>query len=47
MNKITKICGNSLVGIAKKVTTVSANTACPFLLYQPKMPDSVKKLRKF
>lgn len=33
--------------IAIKVAKMDANTACPCITYQPKMPDAVKKLRKF
>lgn len=33
--------------MAIKVATVDANTACPCITYQPKLPISVKKLRKF
>ncbi|MDO4337217.1 MAG: cyclic lactone autoinducer peptide [Eubacteriales bacterium] len=33
--------------MAKKVAERDANTSCPFLGYQPKLPKSVKKLRKF
>ena len=32
---------------AKKSSLVSANTACVWWAYQPKMPKSVKKMRKF
>lgn len=33
--------------IAIKIATQEANTTCPFISYQPKMPKAVKKLRKF
>ena len=33
--------------IAIKAAKEDANTACPFLTYQPVQPPSVKKLRKF
>jgi len=36
--------------IAKTVLMVSkgqANSSCPAFLYQPKLPEAVKKLRKF
>lgn len=32
---------------AIKVATYYANVACPFIIYQPKMSNEVKKLRKF
>lgn len=33
--------------IAIKVATADANTACPCMNFQPKLPVSVKKLRNF
>ncbi len=33
--------------IAFKIATEDANSACPCISYQPKLPKSVKKLRKF
>ena len=33
--------------VAIKMAAKDANTACPYILYQPKLPESVKKLRKF
>lgn len=33
--------------LAIKVAISDANAACPCINYQPKMPKSVKKLRKF
>lgn len=32
---------------AYKMAALEANTACPFIGYQPQAPKSVKKLRKF
>lgn len=32
---------------AIKAASYYANVACPFITYQPKMSDEVKKLRKF
>ena len=32
---------------AKRVATYYANVACPLVVYQPKMKESVRKLRKF
>ena len=41
----------SLAKITKKIATsvaiYYANVACPFLTYQPKISDEVKKLRRF
>lgn len=47
MKQVSKKCGSMLAEMARKVTTTSANTACPFLTYQPRLPESAKKLRKF
>ncbi len=33
--------------IAIRVARADANAACPCISYQPKMPDAVKKMRKF
>lgn len=41
MKKIQRI----IEKIAIKVATIDANTACPCITYQPKMPESVKKLK--
>ena len=32
---------------AIKVAKADANAACPCISYEPKMPDAVKKMRKF
>ena len=43
-----KIKTNSVVAkIALKVAKGQANSTCPFIAHQPKLPDAVKKLRKF
>ena len=36
-----------IVGIAKRSANAEANSACCFLGYQPKEPNTIKKLRKF
>ncbi len=33
--------------VALKIALRDANTVCPFITYQPTVPKSVKKLRKF
>ncbi len=33
--------------VAKEVAGHYANVTCPLVVYQPKMSESVKKLRKF
>lgn len=45
--KMPGCCKKVISNLAKKVAERDANTSCPFLGYQPKLPDSVKKLRKF
>lgn len=37
----------SVVELSKKVAATEANSTCCFLIYQDKVPDKVKKLRKF
>ncbi|MCL2874519.1 MAG: cyclic lactone autoinducer peptide [Defluviitaleaceae bacterium] len=42
---------NKVVNLVAKATTAvaksSANTTCGFGIHQPKLPEKVKKLRKF
>jgi len=33
--------------MALMVTTLNANTACVFVMHQPKLPEGADKLRKF
>lgn len=47
MQKITRVVKKAIADMAKKFAVVEANTACPCINYQPKEPQSVKKLRKF
>ena len=47
MTKVKQIIKKTIVTIAKKSAIMEANTACPFVNYQPKEPQVVKKLRKF
>ena len=47
MNKRISTNGNKVLGyIAKRIAVRDANTTCPFLGYQPKLPQAVKKLNK-
>ncbi|MGB8455009.1 MAG: cyclic lactone autoinducer peptide [Anaerocolumna sp.] len=41
--KVLKVVSKVAMGSAKK----TANSACVFLGYQPKLPQSVNKLKKF
>lgn len=45
--KILKFYQKGIRNVAKKIAQRDANTCCPFLSYQPKLPDSVKKMKKF
>ncbi|MDD3278588.1 MAG: cyclic lactone autoinducer peptide [Lachnospiraceae bacterium] len=48
MNKKNVIhCSKAIIALAKKIAEKDANTSCPFLGYQPRLPKEVKKLRKF
>ena len=39
--------GNKVLGdIAKRIAIRDANTTCPFLGYQPELPQTVKQLNK-
>ncbi len=42
-NSVNKFIAKAALAVAK----ANANTACPFISYQPKLPETVKKLRKF
>ena len=43
-NNVTK---KVMENVAVKVATADANAACPFITFQPKLPQAVKKMRKF
>ena len=47
MRKFIMKYGKIITGIALFVTTLSVNVACPFLGYQPELPEKAKDLRKF
>ncbi len=47
MQNITDFVKRVVVYLAKKSAGMEANTACPFIGYQPTEPKAVKKLRKF
>lgn len=46
-NKLQKKTVKVLAAASKKMAEVNANSACIYWMHQPKMPESVKKLRKF
>lgn len=37
----------AIAAAAKKATSINANSACNFVVYQPKLPKGAEKLRKF
>lgn len=41
--RIVGYIGKAAISVAK----MEANSSCPYLSYQPKKPDAVKRLRKF
>ena len=46
-NKVFQHMGKFVGLFALAIAVVQANVACPYLSYQPELPDAVKKLRKF
>lgn len=47
MNKKISECSIKMIAyLARKVAARDANTTCPIWGYQPKLPDSVKRLKK-
>lgn len=45
-NKINLV-AKALEATAKGAAEISANSRCAYIFHQPKMPKTVKKLRKF
>ena len=39
--------GGLLAGLALMITALNVNTACMYLMHQPKLPQGAEKLRKF
>ena len=46
MNKIMHKIGGSVAALAMMVTALNVNSACMFLIHQPKLPDGAEKLSK-
>lgn len=44
--KMLEYCRKILSVLAKKAAKRDANTCCPYITYQPKLPEAVKKLKK-
>ena len=38
--------GKVLSTVAKAAVLIEVNSTCPFAVYQPKLPESVEKMRK-
>ncbi|MFI3177367.1 MAG: cyclic lactone autoinducer peptide [Eubacteriales bacterium] len=47
MKKFISKYGSCITAFALIISTYSANVTCGLFFNQPKLPDSVKKLRKF
>lgn len=47
MKNLKKMAGKGIGRIAVIAARAEANAACPYLTYEPKKPEAVKKLRKF
>ena len=45
--KKTKVVDKVIKKAAYRMAEISANQVCTYFFYQPKLPESVKKLRKF
>lgn len=46
-SSIEKKLANALANTARSVGKLSVNSACAYIFHQPKMPEGMKKLRKF
>lgn len=44
--KLIKLYTEIAVRAARKIAEMEVNTSCPFVGFQPEIPDSVKKLSK-
>lgn len=47
MKKMILKLGSSVAALALMVTVINANTTCMFVAYQPTLPETARKLRKF
>lgn len=47
MKKANKVIGNAAAKLAYNSAKHAANSTCNFMFGQPKLPNKVKKLRKF
>lgn len=44
--KMGKMLAKGVAAVAKEVTRSNVNTACSFIIYQPKLPKAAEKLKK-
>ena len=44
---VVRVAKKQLVSLSRQVAKMDANSACPLICFQPKLPEAVKKLRKF
>ena len=47
INNIIKKYGKYIVAIALCFTNLTVNSTCPFVTFQPKIPENAEKLRKY
>lgn len=47
MKKMLLRLSGVLASLALLATTLSVNSTCTIIMYQPKVPDAAKQLRKF
>lgn len=47
INNIIKKYGKYIVTIALCFTNLTVNSTCPFVTFQPKIPENAEKLRKY
>ncbi|WP_371287465.1 cyclic lactone autoinducer peptide [Dorea sp.] len=46
-NKLQFQSAKALANISLRLGKISANSACCYIYHQPKMPETIKKMRKF
>lgn len=47
MKKLKEQTAKALANVSLEIGKVAANTMCFYIFHQPKMPKSLKKMRKF
>lgn len=47
MKNLAFKCYQVIAALALMVTTLNVNTACVFVMHQPKLPEGAEKLKKF